>query len=57
MDHFAETDNREVTCRACGGPLEAREEGFVLKYFLLRKALPVDPRSRAGQRAKPAASR
>jgi hypothetical protein len=33
-----ETDNREITCRACGGPLVAREGKFVLKYFLLRKA-------------------
>ena len=33
-----ETDNREITCRACGGPLAGREGKFVLKYFLLRKA-------------------
>ena len=35
-----ETDNREITCRACGGPLVGREGKFVLKYFLLRKAIP-----------------
>jgi len=32
-----ETDNREITCRACGGPLMAREGKFVFKYFLLKK--------------------
>jgi hypothetical protein len=32
-----ETLYRELTCRACGGPLPAREGKFVLKYFLLRK--------------------
>jgi hypothetical protein len=32
-----ETVDREITCRACGGPLAAREGKFVLKYFLLRK--------------------
>jgi hypothetical protein len=34
-----ETDNREITCRACGGPLPARDGIFVCKYFLLRKAI------------------
>ena len=34
-----ETDDREITCRACGGPLAGREGKFVLKYFLLRKGL------------------
>jgi predicted Zn finger-like uncharacterized protein len=34
-----ETDNREIKCRACGGPLVGREGKFVLKYFLLRKAI------------------
>ena len=33
-----ETDNREITCRACGGPLAGGEGKLVLKYFLLRKA-------------------
>jgi hypothetical protein len=33
-----ETDNREIVCRACGGPLIGREGNLVLKYFLLRKA-------------------
>ena len=33
-----ETDNRELTCRVCGGPLAGREGKFVLKYFLLREA-------------------
>jgi hypothetical protein len=34
----AETVDREVTCRTCGGPLPGREGGYVLKYFLLRKS-------------------
>ena len=33
-----ESIDREVTCRACGGPLPARDGKFVMKYFLLRKA-------------------
>jgi hypothetical protein len=33
-----ETDNREIVCCACGGPLTGREGNLVLKYFLLRKA-------------------
>ena len=43
-----ETDNREITCRARGGPLTGREGRFVLKYFLLRKAARPDPRARRG---------
>ena len=35
-----ETDNREIACRACGSPLTGRDGKFVLKYFLLRKAIP-----------------
>jgi hypothetical protein len=34
-----ETENREITCRVCGGPLSGREGNYVLKYFLLRKAI------------------
>ena len=34
-----ETDNREIVCRACAGPLVGREGKFVLKYFLLRKSI------------------
>jgi transcription elongation factor Elf1 len=34
-----ESDSREIVCRACGAPLTAREEKFVLKYFLLRKGV------------------
>ena len=33
-----QSDDREITCRACGGPLPGREAKFVMKYFLLRKA-------------------
>jgi hypothetical protein len=32
-----ESDNREITCRACGAPLFGREGKFVLKYFLQRR--------------------
>jgi transcription elongation factor Elf1 len=35
-----ETADRQLTCRACGAPLQGREGKFVLKYFLLRKAGP-----------------
>jgi DNA-directed RNA polymerase subunit RPC12/RpoP len=31
-----ETDDRQITCRACGAPLVGRDGQFVLKYFLLR---------------------
>jgi len=30
--------DREITCRACGGPLAGRQGKFVVKYFLLRNA-------------------
>jgi hypothetical protein len=40
-----ETVYREITCLACGGLLPEREGQFVLKYFLLRKALPHDARA------------
>ena len=33
-----ETNDREITCLACGGPLAGYDGKFVLKYFLLRKA-------------------
>jgi hypothetical protein len=33
-----EAVDREIICRACGAPLQAREGKFVIKYFLLRKA-------------------
>ena len=39
-----ETDGREITCRACGAPLPARDGKRVCKYFLLRKARRTDPR-------------
>lgn len=28
---------REIECRACGGPLQAREGRHVLKYFLIER--------------------
>jgi hypothetical protein len=46
-----ETVALEIACRVCSRPLVAREGQFVLKYFLLRKAIPVkDPTAR---RARP----
>jgi hypothetical protein len=34
----SETVDRQITCRACGGPLPGREGHYILKYFMLRKA-------------------
>lgn len=31
-------NDRKITCRACGGPLEGREGQFAFKYFLLRRS-------------------
>ena len=41
----------EVACSVCSGPLAAREGQFVLKYILLRKAIPV--KGPTARRAKP----
>jgi predicted Zn finger-like uncharacterized protein len=49
-----ETVDTQVTCRICGAQFPSREDGLVLKYFLLRKAERPDPRARAiSQRARP----
>jgi hypothetical protein len=32
------TNERQITCRACGAPLPAREGKFALKYLMLREA-------------------
>ena len=29
------SDNRQITCRKCGGPLQGRQGNMVLKYFLV----------------------
>ena len=34
-----ETDNRQITCRVCDGPLVGREGNYVLKYFLLSRSV------------------
>jgi hypothetical protein len=34
-----ETNDRAITCCICSEPLPAREGKFVLKYFLMRKAI------------------
>jgi predicted RNA-binding Zn-ribbon protein involved in translation (DUF1610 family) len=31
----ANTHQREMTCRSCGGLLRAGEGGYILKYFLI----------------------
>ncbi len=33
----APANDREITCRACGGPLRGREGGLILKYFLVAR--------------------
>ena len=43
-----ETDDREITCCACDGPLAARDGMLICKYFLLWKAARTDPRARQG---------
>ena len=46
--------NREVACRVCGAPFPGRENGFVLKYVLLRKAARRNPRAGVcSRRARP----
>ena len=37
---------RQITCRSCDSPLEARKGRFILKYFLLeeRRKGPAEPR-------------
>ena len=44
-----ETDNREIVCRTCGGPLVGREGKFVLKYFLLSKGIASRRRAKSNQ--------
>jgi len=31
----ATTQNLQITCRSCGGPLHAREGVFAFKYFMV----------------------
>ena len=43
-----ETDDREITCRACGEPLPARDGTRIANMFLLRKVgRPIDERVKA----------
>jgi predicted RNA-binding Zn-ribbon protein involved in translation (DUF1610 family) len=32
-----ETVDQEISCRSCGGPLQGREGGLVLKYLLINR--------------------
>jgi hypothetical protein len=48
-----ETVSRQITRRECGGPFPARQGKFVLKYFMLRKAV---ARKRKSKRASPGIS-
>jgi predicted RNA-binding Zn-ribbon protein involved in translation (DUF1610 family) len=47
------TADRELTCLACGGPLQGREGRFALKYFLLGRPHSVKPRRAVRPRAEP----
>ena len=33
----AASEDSEIACAVCGAPLRAREDQFVLKYFLMRR--------------------
>jgi DNA-directed RNA polymerase subunit RPC12/RpoP len=39
------TQDREISCRSCGGPLDGREGIFALKYFMVER-----PRTQAEMR-------
>jgi hypothetical protein len=41
--------DREITCRACGAPLQGREGGLVLKYFMVDRPDVQALRQRQGQ--------
>jgi hypothetical protein len=32
---LSETSDEQVECRNCGGPLDAHDGAFILKYFLV----------------------
>jgi transcription elongation factor Elf1 len=34
----ATSEDGEIACTVCGEPLRARDEQFVLKYFLMRRS-------------------
>jgi hypothetical protein len=44
VEAAAITPDREITCRSCGAPLQAREGRYALKYFLVGR-----PRNQAHQ--------
>jgi hypothetical protein len=35
VEAAADRTDPEITCRSCGGPLQAREGRYALKYFLV----------------------
>jgi hypothetical protein len=43
-----ETVDRQIACQVCDAPLPGREDGFILKYFFLPKAVRSKPRARGG---------
>jgi hypothetical protein len=47
-----ETVALEIACSVCSGPVVAREGQFIIKYFLLRKAIP-GSRKRGSKRPRP----
>jgi hypothetical protein len=44
-----ETREGDIACCICGAPLAARDGEIILKYFLLRKAIPPEHRRRYRQ--------
>jgi hypothetical protein len=41
------TTDRQIVCLSCGGPLNGREGGFLLKYFLIERPRSQRPSPRA----------
>ena len=39
----------KVRCISCGGPLDGRENAFILKYFLVERPRPDQQPTRLGQ--------
>jgi predicted RNA-binding Zn-ribbon protein involved in translation (DUF1610 family) len=47
-----ETSNRDITCRACGGPLPARDGRSVLKYFVMHEGGLIEGTARLAERRR-----
>jgi hypothetical protein len=55
VERGPETVDRDLSCRSCGALLPGREGNFILKYFMLRKALPREARAGSQREALRAA--